>query len=1068
MDNASYDGDKMRENINMMKTTTGCKDEDTSHIDKKHMTRLTEKNPEDYMSAVECLRLRNGLVEILEELKLRRMNDKDNEERIKRADQEKYQLIRKCESESQKLTEATKQYRKQLQEADRKCEEKLSRAEEQLKQHKVFKDCTDKEISLLKDEIRKLEVVKYKLEKDVTEQERKLHLHLQSTEQHLNQLTETEGRFKLLYAQCKQLSEAQTQLEDSVHHAIKHNQALSYINEHQKCIVEEEKNHSLSLQAQLLEVKSLLQQKPTETSLQQYQQEIASLKQRLERITTEKEKANEEITEYEAKYEKLSQSLEDTNRLLVRQIENVEQHKKNSSQQTLVIDQLQKELSEVKGELQEVKAKNRSQTEQHKEEAREWRHKNSQLQDELNKISEELIDQRKTCSDLEELNTTWANQNIQLTEQLQSIKELLNKPKQDQIQQTSLSWLDMVERESQTEVFCVDVSVQTYTAQHRTESSQTPVPDSTVSATQTRNPALANSISQTDEAEVHSVAVQAEIIRYNSKERLFSQSMSSPNGSLKILSQQSLASQTDEQLAHTDCSQYNTQVVSIDCSQSNTQIVSGMSSQSVQDTDLQSVSQPESQVLPVISSQSLPADESELQNIGSQLASEDTSQSMTVDSSHSEAIHLVKQNKPDSLQTSTEKEIHESIMEHQNVAKRHSFQFSSSNISKTITSSRESVIECAKREITLISKNAEELKSKHGSEENNKSEVMIEIPTDISKIEKDIDNKNYESIDKRIDTQTKISRDNGQIYTEGSESDQSECGSVRNKNENQQSNTGGNDEQSSNVGGTSPRSPGGSRLKLSLSKLRIPTSLCETHSSESSLKLTPNPEGMKVAAESFKFIKGKNTPGKLLKLIDCDNKDVKGILKDVGQENHYKRKSVSFGSPLQNVQQFSQTSVESVSRDDGDKDLFDDSDDDTEDKNYKERRSESCLPATTLIIGNKRVESSNSVASLIDEYLPDTSLPKPVSVLTVNKEDDDELQMSSTNTINNSKASPCSSNQSAFKLSRGTTSVSVGNRLLPVLEIPSVPTPPPSTLSNQYKRTIDAILNKGKKQKTEH
>jgi hypothetical protein len=57
-----------------------------------------------------------------------------------------------------------------------------------------------------------------------------------------------------------------------------------YINEHQKCVIEEEKAHSHSLQSQLLQVKSLLQKKPDETSQHQYQQEILFLNQRLERV----------------------------------------------------------------------------------------------------------------------------------------------------------------------------------------------------------------------------------------------------------------------------------------------------------------------------------------------------------------------------------------------------------------------------------------------------------------------------------------------------------------------------------------------------------------------------------------------------------------------------------------------------------------------------------------------------------------------------------------------------------------------------------------------------------------
>lgn len=49
----------------------------------------------------------------------------------------------------------------------------------------------------------------------------------------------------------------------------------------------------------------------------------------------------------------------------------------------------------------------------------------SKLQDELIKIKEDLEEQKKRCADLEDLNTTWSNQNIQLTEQLQFTKVCL-------------------------------------------------------------------------------------------------------------------------------------------------------------------------------------------------------------------------------------------------------------------------------------------------------------------------------------------------------------------------------------------------------------------------------------------------------------------------------------------------------------------------------------------------------------------------------------------------------------------------------------------------------------------
>ncbi|XP_065940174.1 coiled-coil domain-containing protein 73 [Magallana gigas] len=566
----------------MEEKTVTC-DGDSQQQEDKQKISSTYNNGSDgnHPSAVECLRLKNNLMEILEELKMRRINDKENEERIKKADQEKYDLSRKCEAETQKLNESKEQFQKQIQDADRKCRERLSQTEEQLKQQKVFKDCTEKEINGLKDEIRNLEVVKYTLEKDLKEQERKLQLHVQSSEQHLNQLTETEHRFKALQLQCKQLSEAQAQLEDSVQHAVRHNQALLYINEHQKCILNEEKHHVSSLQSQLLEVKSHLQKKPDETSLQQYQMEIASLNQKIERLKAEKEGSSKEINECAAKYEKVSQLLQNTHKLLEHQIEIAEIHKKNASQQKTLIQQQQGELAEVKGELEEVKDKALLLRDQHKEEAEEWRKKTSQLQNELSEIKEDLEEQKKRCADLEDLNTTWSNQNIQLTEQLQFTKEQLNKPRQDQILQTELCLMKMVENESQVEVISTDSSVQTMSVPQRTNSTQTPAPELTVSKTQTNNPALANSSSQTERVEIQSVSVQAEIIKYNSKERLFCQSLSSANRSCKSVGQQPPVE------VKTLCSQSNavtlsdSQTLQISVSQSDSQL-SAVTSQSMQ------------------------------------------------------------------------------------------------------------------------------------------------------------------------------------------------------------------------------------------------------------------------------------------------------------------------------------------------------------------------------------------------------------------------------------------------------------------------------------------------------
>lgn len=178
--------------------------------------------------------------------------------------------------------------------------------------------------------------------------------------------------------------------------------------------------------------------------------------------------------------------------------------------------------------------------------------------------------------------------------------------------------------------------------------------------------------------------------------------------------------------------------------------------------------------------------------------------------------------------------------------------------------------------------------------------------------------------------------------------------------------------------------------------------------------------------------------------------------------------------------------MESASHDGSDKDLFSDSDDnDTEDGPSKARTqvSDKSLPATctTLLIDGKRVESSNTLAFCVDDFLPDPSLSRTKTITEdIEYPEDCDLEIATKlNTFNNRELKGKISDTMVSETSlmgRDTLSVdsakdnvSVPKTMFPALEIPSAQEMMVSatTLSNQYKRTIDAILNKGKKLKTD-
>ncbi|KAK3088765.1 hypothetical protein FSP39_023535 [Pinctada imbricata] len=122
-------------------------------------------------SQADSLRLRNTLVQILEELKQRRKNDVENEDRIKWLVQEKYELERRK------------------------------------KQHEVYRECMETEIIVLKDQIRNLQLRKYTLEKNLRDQDRKFQLEVQSSETHLHQMSKVEQEFNEIKTRCKEITE---------------------------------------------------------------------------------------------------------------------------------------------------------------------------------------------------------------------------------------------------------------------------------------------------------------------------------------------------------------------------------------------------------------------------------------------------------------------------------------------------------------------------------------------------------------------------------------------------------------------------------------------------------------------------------------------------------------------------------------------------------------------------------------------------------------------------------------------------------------------------------------------
>lgn len=341
----------------------------------------------------------------------------------------------------------------------------------------------------------------------------------------------------------------------------------------------------------------------------------------------------------------------------------------------------------------------------------------------------------------------------------------------------------MVDCESQVEVISTDSSVQTMSVPQRTNSTQTPAPELTVSKTQTNNPALANSSSQTERVEIQSVSVQAEIIKYNSKERLFCQSLSSANRSCKSVGQQSSVE------VHALCSQSNAVTLS--------------DSQTLQS----SVSQSDSQ-LSAVTSQSMQTEPDQLQNPNCQHTSEYIDLAKTEDVNQRETAQQLPEN--GTLGENQENITNRSQVIQSNAIRRQSFQLLENTtsdedksidqvtpVSKGVVDDKTSLI-CDKSMSTETFKHHSVMETDNLTKELLQNQV-IHIETSEARVQ----------IDVHPTPSLATPTDRDQVSCDGL------VVSRQDANDPAIDSTVPNDPDKSCV---SPRSPGGSRLKLSLSR----------------------------------------------------------------------------------------------------------------------------------------------------------------------------------------------------------------------------------------------------------
>lgn len=208
------------------------------------------------------LKFENELLEIVEELRVRRISDVESEQRMKQLVSDQYDLEKKVEELNQSLKNAADQHSQKLHDAKRQFDEKLQANSEEKFKDKFNIECLEKQVKAMKDELKSLQVQKYSLEKRVREQEKKLEMQTAAKDMNISQQVKVEAKYQEIKRHFLLLKDAHNRLEQNVNKCITTNKNLEYLTQHKNCLLKLAWEKNDQLKEETIQLRVQLQSKP--------------------------------------------------------------------------------------------------------------------------------------------------------------------------------------------------------------------------------------------------------------------------------------------------------------------------------------------------------------------------------------------------------------------------------------------------------------------------------------------------------------------------------------------------------------------------------------------------------------------------------------------------------------------------------------------------------------------------------------------------------------------------------------------------------------------------------------
>ncbi|KAG8012923.1 Coiled-coil domain-containing protein 73 [Nibea albiflora] len=259
---------------------------------------------------LQLLEFKTRLLEVVEELHIRRDAEARIEDQISSLVLEKQELEWEMESLQHQAETMSKQHTESLTSVKKQFQAKIRNIEEEKGKYQVSAELKDKEINNLKEELKALQLLKYNLEKKSSELEQKLALQSRSKDSHLNQLGEVEKRFSALSRQCATVKQAHEKLEQNVDEAIKRNAKLTSANEKQEAALVSLKQELEEVSNKLIKAKMSSVRRDKTLGPAGGEQRVQQLQHRLNVETEMNKKLREENVSVRAEKQALKQEHE--------------------------------------------------------------------------------------------------------------------------------------------------------------------------------------------------------------------------------------------------------------------------------------------------------------------------------------------------------------------------------------------------------------------------------------------------------------------------------------------------------------------------------------------------------------------------------------------------------------------------------------------------------------------------------------------------------------------------------------------------------------------------------------